>query len=533
MYLDTSLSSSLLDTFNQTTTQLSTLETELATGTANLAENPSANTAATEFAADSMVAQQDGNNLQQGSGMLQTVLGGMQSDVQIVEQLQSLAIQASQAGLSESTQTTLQTQMAQLLDQINTTATMTYNGISLAAINQSVYTPSAGAVIQDITAGADEPPGFYSVALTPTDGGEPYTQNDWYMKATLYYQGQVVATGSVANPYPNGPTANTWDAPANTQWTENSLYPYLGEQTVNPYFLPPSAPTSSTAPYDPYSNTDYFLFTNDPATMSLQFAQPTFVSTVYLGGTGPRYSNNPMTLTVYGQNANGTWASVGYATNIFGPLNLSITPGDYTALQYVASQPTPNVQYGGFGFGPFPSLASVTINWSSVAAGFGTSLGFTYNPLAFNHADTTQTATFQVLPQAKSVGGPVAAAAVSPALLSVKQLGLDGISLASADAAQSTLPRLAIALQILSGVQDVLGSQSAAIGAGESITQAFGLAATQSQATLDGVNLPKATAQLAQTQWLAQTELQTLVHVRSMQQALSTWVGSTETQNLG
>jgi len=114
----------------------------------------------------------------------------------------------------------------------------------------------------------------------------------------------------------------------------------------------------------------------------------------------------------------------------------------------------------------------------------------------------------------------------------VKQLGLDGISLASADAAQSTLPRLAIALQILSGVQDVLGAQNAAITAGESTTATFGLAATQSQATLDGVNLSKATMLLAQTQLLAQTGLQTLVHVRSMQQALSTWVGSTESQNL-
>jgi len=532
MYLDTSLSGSLLDTFNQTTTQLSTLETELATGTSNLTENPSANTAATEFASDSMIAQQDGINLVQGSGMLQTVLGGMQNDVQIVEQMQSLAIQASQSGLSQSTQTMLQTQMTQLLDQINATATMTYNGIPLAAVNQSVYTPSAGAVIQGITAGADEPPGFYSVALTPTDGGEPYTQNDWYMNATLYYNGQVVATGSVANPYPNGPTANTWDAPANTQWTEQGLYPYEGTQTANPYFLPPSAPTSSTAPYDPWSNTNYFLFSNDPATMSLQFAAPTFVSTVYLGSTGPRYSNNPMTMTVYGQNANGSWASVGYASDIFGPMNLSITPGDYTALEYVGSQPTPNVQYGGFGFGPFPSLASVTIDWSSVAAGFGTSLEFTYNPLAFNQANATQTATFQVLPEAKSVGGPVAVASVSPALLSVQQLGLDGLSLASADAAQSTLPRLAIALQILSGVQDMLGSQNAAITAGESVTQAFGLAATQSQATLDGVNLPSVTRQVAQTQLLVQTGLQALVHVRSMQQALSTWVGSTESQNL-
>jgi len=191
------------------------------------------------------------------------------------------------------------------------------------------------------------------------------------------------------------------------------------------------------------------------------------------------------------------------------------------------------VEYGGFGFGPFPSLASVTIDWSSVAAGFGTSLNFTYNPKRFNEAGTTQVATFQVLPQAQTVGGPIAAAAVSPALLSVKQLGLDGISLGSAEAAQSTLPRLAIALQILSGVQDVLGSQGAAIAAGTSLTQSFGLAASQSQATLDGVDLPQVTAQLAQTQWLSQTGLQTLVRVRSMQQALTTWVGSTETQNLG
>lgn len=166
----------------QSTTQaMATTQEELATG---LAINSPADNPAGLAISDLMSAELGGltaatQNANQGINLLQTAAGGVQSDTQIVQQIQQLAVQASNGTNSSQDQQDIQSQIGQLLTQLdNNASSLNYNGLTLLG---GSYGPSisaftaASAGITSVNLGPDSgsaPTGTYSVSMTSVGAGQ-------------------------------------------------------------------------------------------------------------------------------------------------------------------------------------------------------------------------------------------------------------------------------------------------------------------------------------------------------------------------
>ena len=102
MYLNTIAPSDwTLTAINQTDATLATLEAELATGTTPLVVNPADTILSTQMQGQLGALSQTQQNLQQNTVLLQTASSATQSIQGILQQMQALAVQASNGALGE------------------------------------------------------------------------------------------------------------------------------------------------------------------------------------------------------------------------------------------------------------------------------------------------------------------------------------------------------------------------------------------------------------------------------------------------
>ncbi|MCY0885392.1 MAG: flagellin, partial [Firmicutes bacterium] len=147
----------------QTATTMQTLQEELSTGYQinSPADNPAGLAIATLMQGELGGLNEATNNANQATNLLTTANGGIQNDVQIVQQIQQLAVQASSTTNSTQDLNDIQAQINQLISQLNSNAkSINYNGLTLM---DGAYSGAASVVsniggtnaIQAVYLGAD------------------------------------------------------------------------------------------------------------------------------------------------------------------------------------------------------------------------------------------------------------------------------------------------------------------------------------------------------------------------------------------
>ncbi len=141
MYLDTNVSALYAEnSLAATMSAFGTMENQIATGNAlaNPATNPADSMITTLSQGHLGALTQASQNVAQGVDLLNTVNGAVQSDIQIVQQMQTLAVQASNGTNTSQDRADLQSQIQALASQIDANSQVSYNG-------QALLTGSSGA----------------------------------------------------------------------------------------------------------------------------------------------------------------------------------------------------------------------------------------------------------------------------------------------------------------------------------------------------------------------------------------------------
>lgn len=209
MYINTNVSALFAENAIQNTdNQMQIQEQELSTGLAinSPADNPSglaiSNLMQGELGALTAATQ----NANQASNLLNTANGGLQTDVQIVQEIQQLATQASNSTETTQDQQDIQAQINSLLSQLNdNAATINYNGLNLLSgqFGATVTMSTASDGIQ-VFLGPDSgnaPAGSYTaqVAYSSTANADVVSiiNSAGVTVATATYMGPSTATNAV------------------------------------------------------------------------------------------------------------------------------------------------------------------------------------------------------------------------------------------------------------------------------------------------------------------------------------------------
>jgi len=140
MYVDSTFATlNSEQAWNTNALQLQTLEAQLATGQANPspATNPADTMISTQMQGQLGVLSQTAQNTQQNLDTLQTASGATQSIQGILQQMQALAVQASNSTETSQDRTDLQAQLTGLLGDIQSASQVQYNGLALLNAPQS------------------------------------------------------------------------------------------------------------------------------------------------------------------------------------------------------------------------------------------------------------------------------------------------------------------------------------------------------------------------------------------------------------
>lgn len=172
--------------------------------------NSAANDPAGLAIATGMTAQIGGlnqayQNAQSANSLLTVAEGGVGQDQQILQQIRSLAVEASNATMTATDRSNIQSEINQLVKQINNNASNTvFNGKVLLNGSYSGVSVTSGANTS-VTAGSDfsqlsstsatnQGVGSYTVAFTQTT-----VNGTQYDVAHLEYGGATIATATLAN----------------------------------------------------------------------------------------------------------------------------------------------------------------------------------------------------------------------------------------------------------------------------------------------------------------------------------------------
>ena len=207
MYINTNTAALFAqNAINSTDTAMQTQEQQLSTGLSinSPADNPSGMAIANLMQGELGGLTAASQNASQASNLLNTANGGMQTDVQIVQQIQQLAVQASNGTVTTQDQQDIQSQINSLLKQVNNNAaTINYNGLNL--LNGSFgATASMSTTATDniqVSLGPDSgnaAPGTYTakVAYNSAAGGDvvSITNGSGATVATATYTGSSTST---------------------------------------------------------------------------------------------------------------------------------------------------------------------------------------------------------------------------------------------------------------------------------------------------------------------------------------------------
>lgn len=158
MYINTNVSALFAEnSLSNTQNTLNTLQQEMSTGYQinSPSNNPSGLAISNLMSGELGAINSATNNATEASNLLNTANGGMQTDVQIVQQIQQLAVQASNSTNNSQDTADIQGQIQQLLVSLdNVGTTLNYN--NQYVLNQGPTTSlTATSVVSSINIGAD------------------------------------------------------------------------------------------------------------------------------------------------------------------------------------------------------------------------------------------------------------------------------------------------------------------------------------------------------------------------------------------
>ncbi len=207
MYINTNVAALFAqNTLSNTQNTLNTLQQEMSSG---LQINSPANNPSGLAIANLMQGEIGGinaavNNANQASNLLNVANGGMQTDVQIVQQIQQLAVQASNSTNNAQDSQQIQTQIGQLLQSLDNVAqTLNYN--NQFVLNQGAQTNlTTVSGIAAVNVGADSgavAAGTYTVSVTYSTNSSSVTQDFVKIEGpgTTTGTSVVVAAGTISN----------------------------------------------------------------------------------------------------------------------------------------------------------------------------------------------------------------------------------------------------------------------------------------------------------------------------------------------
>ena len=220
MIIDTNISALFAENAVQNTTnQLQQIQQELATG--YQINSPADNPAGLAIA-DLMNGELGGltsatQNAHQAVNLLQTANGGVQTDIQIVQEIQQLAVQASNGTETTQDQQDIQAQINSLLQQLDNNAqSINYNNLTLlnGQFGATVqYTAASGAAVTSVVLGPDggqAATGAYSVTIASVAPGvDSITVTNAAGTQVAYATVAVPSSGLVTAQLVEGVTAST------------------------------------------------------------------------------------------------------------------------------------------------------------------------------------------------------------------------------------------------------------------------------------------------------------------------------------
>lgn len=166
------------------------------------AVDPAGLAIATEMNAQVGGLNQAYSNAQSANSMLQTAEGGIGQDQQILQQIRSLAVEASNGTMTKTDRQNIQSEINQLVQQINDNAKNTvFNNKQLLNGNYSQVTATTASTSIAVTVGSDtstvgtSAAGTYTVKFSTSSGSNGQT-NDI---ATLSFGGTSIATATLTN----------------------------------------------------------------------------------------------------------------------------------------------------------------------------------------------------------------------------------------------------------------------------------------------------------------------------------------------
>ena len=167
MYINTNVAALFAqNSLNNTQNTLNSLQQEMSTGYQinSPANNPSGLAISNLMQGEIGGINSAVNNATQATDLLNVASGGMQTDVQIVQEIQQLAVQASNSTNNASDLTDIQNQIQSLLQSLdNVGTTLNYN--NQLVLNQGPQvTFTAGATVLNVAVGADSG----GISTTPT-----------------------------------------------------------------------------------------------------------------------------------------------------------------------------------------------------------------------------------------------------------------------------------------------------------------------------------------------------------------------------
>lgn len=487
MYLNTNLSATFAEGALGTTLQsLDATESALATGSTltSPATDPSASAMESEFGGQLGVTTQGLANVAQAQDWLNTASGALQSAMQIADQMEQIAVQASNNALSTTDWSDLQDQMNALVQQLGQISTQTqYNQQPI--FYNPVLTPSAATVPQN---------GLFTTPLPANESPIPLVY--WSQLPTF------VSTAFQAIPLTgNGGSGDFW-----LPYTANNagLGTFL---TQNTFVATATTTLNVSASAD--DGALMYVDGNPVAFGSIDAGEPNAI--VAAGLPMPPASNTITvgpglhTVTLEAYNIGGP-AGIGFHVTNASTGQVYLSNGSITGWRSTEYFRTPPA--GSYATPGVRTIDSVGLAWNTEAPD---------TPLTTWHVNVTN--------EAITTGSTGPPSMVLPALPQLDALNSGTVySVGDVAEAQTTQTFIQALRQQISNEQTQVGTTLAATQAQAMTLTQQATATQQSQATVGSTNLAQATAALAREQVLAQTGIQMLVSAQRLHQQMAQWL---------
>ncbi|WP_053959915.1 flagellin [Sulfobacillus thermosulfidooxidans] len=295
MYVNTNITALFAENaYSNTLAKVNQLSNEMSTGLQinSPADNPAGLAIANIMQGELNGLTQASANVSQATNLVQTAVGGVNNDMQILQQLQSLATQAAQNTNSSSQLQAIQQEINSLVNVVNQSAqTTNYNNLKVLSGDYGASVTNGtgvgtGATISAVYLGADSGSAFtqnvknaqFTVsvqALNTTTGEDQAT-----IQGTMVVNGVTVTIQPTTVTVTTGATSGTVDIQFNNLSGSNgsvSVAPFSMIMTVNQASVSTTA-TSGTVTIDPPTDKSTLSFQVGPSQSSADIVNANFAA---------------------------------------------------------------------------------------------------------------------------------------------------------------------------------------------------------------------------------------------------------------